>query len=290
MSEYRIVTDSAGDLSEELVKELGVEVLPLSFTIEDTTYEDHPDRRDMPIETFYALLRQGKMATTAAVNVAQYTELLETMLQAGEDVLVLAFSSGLSATYNAAAIAVKELQEKYPQRKLIAVDTLCASLGEGLLVWHAARMKQAGKDIEEVRDWVEESKLHVRHWVAVDDLSHLKRGGRISATTAFVGGMLSIKPIIHVDREGRLINVGKTRGRASSLNYLVQEIEKQVVNPQEQVVFISHSDCAQDAKTVGDEIKTRLGVKEVFYNHMGPVIGAHTGPGTVGLFFLGTER
>lgn len=290
MSEYRIVTDSAGDLSEELVKELGVEVLPLSFTIEDTTYEDHPDRRDMPIETFYALLRQGKMATTAAVNVAQYTELLETMLQAGEDVLVLAFSSGLSATYNAAAIAVKELQEKYPQRKLIAVDTLCASLGEGLLVWHAARMKQAGKDIEEVRDWVEESKLHVRHWVAVDDLSHLKRGGRISATTAFVGGMLSIKPIIHVDREGRLINVGKTRGRASSLNYLVQEIEKQVVNPQEQVVFISHSDCAQDAKTVGDEIKARLGVKEVFYNHMGPVIGAHTGPGTVGLFFLGTER
>ena len=290
MSEYIIVTDSAADLPASMVEELGVEVLPLSFTIEDHTYEDHPDRRAMPIEQFYGLLRQGKMATTSAVNVSQYTELLEPVLQSGRDVLVLAFSSGLSTTNNSSAIAVEELREKYPERKIFTVDTLCASLGEGLLVWYAARMRQAGKSIEEVRDWAEENKLRFCHWVAVDDLAHLKRGGRISATTAIVGGMLNIKPIIHVDNEGRLINTGKVRGRVPSLKHIVDEMGKRVTDPQDQVIFISHSDCLEDAMIVGEEAKKRFGVKDVVYNHIGPVIGAHTGPGTVALFFLGSER
>ena len=290
MSAYIIVTDSAADMSAAMVEELGVAVLPLSFTMEDHVYEDYPDRRDMPIEQFYGLLREGKMATTAAVNVAQYTEMLEPLLQAGKDVLVLAFSSGLSTTYNSSAIAVEDLREKYPQRKIFTVDTLCASLGQGLLVWYAAHLQKEGKRIEEVRDWVEAYKLNLCHWVAVDDLAHLKRGGRISATTAFVGGMLNIKPIIHVDNEGHLINMGKVRGRVPSLKHIVDEMEKRVTEPETQTIFISHSDCLEDAKIVGEEVKRRFGVKDVVYNHIGPVIGAHTGPGTVALFFMGTER
>ncbi|MBS5134301.1 MAG: DegV family protein [Oscillospiraceae bacterium] len=290
MSNYRIVTDSAADMSAAMVEELGVTVLPLCFTMEEKTYEDHPDRRAMPIEEFYRRLREGKMATTSAVNVSQYIDVLEPMLQAGEDVLVLAFSSGLSTTYNSSAIAVAELREKYPERKIFTVDTLCASLGQGLLVWQAVALQKAGKSLEEVRDWAEANKLKLCHWVAVDDLAHLKRGGRISATTAFVGGMLNIKPIIHVDNEGHLINVGKVRGRSASLKYLVDEMGKRITDPQEQVIFISHSDCLEDAKVVGEEAKRRFGVKDVVYNHIGPVIGAHTGPGTVALFFMGTER
>ena len=290
MSNYRIVTDSAADMSAAMVEESGVTVLPLCFTMEEESYEDHPDRRAMPIEEFYRRLREGKMATTSAVNVSQYIDVLEPMLQAGEDVLVLAFSSGLSTTYNSSAIAVAELREKYPERKIFTVDTLCASLGQGLLVWQAAALQKAGRSLEEVRDWAEANKLKLCHWVAVDDLAHLKRGGRISATTALVGGMLSIKPIIHVDNEGHLINVGKVRGRAASLKHLVDEMEKRVTNPREQIIFISHSDCLEDARVVGEEVKRRFGVKDVVYNHIGPVLGAHTGPGTVALFFMGTER
>ena len=290
MSNYRSVTDSAADMSAAMVEESGVTVLPLCFTMEEESYEDHPDRRAMPIEEFYRRLREGKMATTSAVNVSQYIDVLEPMLQAGEDVLVLAFSSGLSTTYNSSAIAVAELREKYPERKIFTVDTLCASLGQGLLVWQAAALQKAGRSLEQVRDWAEANNLNLCHWVAVDDLAHLKRGGRISATTALVGGMLSIKPIIHVDNEGHLINVGKVRGRAASLKHLVDEMEKRVTNPREQIIFISHSDCLEDARVVGEEVKRRFGVKDVVYNHIGPVIGAHTGPGTVALFFMGTER
>ena len=290
MSEYAIVTDSAADMDAAMAQELGVTVLPLSFTIEDHTYEDHPDRRDMPIETFYAKLRAGKMATTSAVNVAQFTDAIEPLLQAGKDVLVLAFSSGLSTTYNSSAIAVEELRERYPERKVFTVDTLCASMGQALLVWHAVRLQREGNTIEEVRDWAEANKFRLCHWVAVDDLAHLKRGGRISATTAFVGGMLSIKPIIHVDDEGHLINVGKVRGRRASLERLVDELGKRIEHPEDQTIFISHSDCLEDAKVVGEGAKARFGVKDVVYGYIGPVIGAHTGPGTVALFFLGTER
>ena len=290
MSEYAIVTDSAADMDAAMAQELGVTVLPLSFTIEDHTYEDHPDRRDMPIETFYAKLRAGKMATTSAVNVAQFTDAIEPLLQAGKDVLVLAFSSGLSTTYNSSAIAVEELRERYPERKVFTVDTLCASMGQALLVWHAVRLQREGNTIEEVRDWAEANKFRLCHWVAVDDLAHLKRGGRISATTAFVGGMLSIKPIIHVDDEGHLINVGKVRGRRASLERLVDELGKRIEHPEDQTIFISHSDCLEDAKVVGEGAKARFGVKDVVYGYIGPVIGAHTGPKTVALFILGTER
>ena len=290
MSDFVIVTDSSADLPADLVRELGVEVLPLSFTIQGKTYRNYPDGREMAPGAFYQLLRSGGMATTSAVNVADYTAALEPLLQEGKDVLLLVFSSGLSATYQSSVIAVEELREKYPDRKLFTVDTLCASLGQGLLVWHAVEQKRKGASIEAVRDWVEENKLHLCHWFTVDDLHFLKRGGRISAATAVVGSMLSIKPVLHVDDEGHLINVGKARGRGASLTALVDHMEQTAIDPAGQTIFISHGDCLADAEKVAADVKARLGFKEVVINTIGPVIGAHSGPGTVALFFLGTKR
>lgn len=290
MGKFVIVTDSAADLSAQIVADLGVQVLPLSFTMQGNTYFNHPDNRDMDPKEFYRLLRAAETATTAAVNVSDYTALLEPILEGGSDVLVLAFSSGLSATYQSAVIAVEELREKYPQREIQAVDTLCASLGQGLLVWHAAQRQKAGQSLAEVHAWVEENKLRVCHWFTVDDLHFLKRGGRISATTAVVGSMLSIKPVMHVDNEGRLVNMSKARGRAAALKALVDQMEQTAMNPAEQAVFISHGDCEADAQTVAEDLKARFGVERVCINNIGPVIGAHAGPGTVALFFLGSKR
>ena len=290
MSDFVIVTDSSADLPADLVRELGVEVLPLSFTIQGKTYRNYPDGREMAPGAFYQLLRSGGMATTSAVNVADYTAALEPLLQEGKDVLLLVFSSGLSATYQSSVIAVEELREKYPDRKLFTVDTLCASLGQGLLVWHAVEQKRKGASVEAVRDWVEENKLHLCHWFTVDDLHFLKRGGRISAATAVVGSMLSIKPVLHVDDEGHLINVAKARGRNASLTALVDHMEQTAIDPAGQTIFISHGDCLADAQKVADEVRRRMGVKDIVINHVGPVIGAHSGPGTVALFFLGTKR
>ena len=290
MSEYVIVTDSSADLTAGMAEELGVEVLPLSFMVKGQTYRNYPDNREMDPGAFYAMLRAGEMATTAAVNVADYTSVLEPLLEQGKDVLVLAFSSGLSATYQSSVIAVEELRARFPERKIFTVDTLCASLGQGLLVYLAAKKQQAGASIEEVRDWAEENKLHLCHWFTVDDLHFLKRGGRISAATAVLGSMLHIKPVLHVDDEGHLINMGKARGRGASLTALVDHMEETAIDPASQVVFISHGDCLADAEKVAGDVKKRFGVKEVVINHVGPVIGAHSGPGTLALFFLGSRR
>ena len=288
MSDFVIVTDSSADLPASLVQEMGVEVLPLSFTVQGKTYHNYPDDREMDPKVFYKMLRDGEMATTSAVNVAEYTATLEPLLQAGKDVLVLAFSSGLSTTYQSSAIAVNDLAERYPGRKIYTVDTLCASLGQGLLVYLAAQEQKKGKSIEEVRDWAEENKLHLCHWFTVDDLHFLKRGGRISAATAVVGTMLSIKPVLHVDDEGHLISMGKARGRNASLTALVDHMEQTATDVD--TVFISHGDCLADAEKVAADVKKRFGTEKVVINTIGPVIGAHAGPGTVALFFLGTKR
>ena len=280
MSEYVLITDSSADLSQEMVQELGVTVLPLSFTIQGKTYRNYPDNREMDLPLFYDMLRAGELATTSAVNVAEYTQAVEPILQEGKDVLILAFSSGLSSTYQASVLAAGELREKYPDRKIYTVDTLCASLGQGLLVYLAAQEQRKGKSIEEVRDWAEETKL----------LHFLKRGGRISATTAVVGSMLQIKPVLHVDNEGHLINIGKARGRQASLKALVDKMEKTVTEEGRKTVFISHGDCRKDAVTVADMVRERFGTQDIRINFVGPVIGAHSGPGTLALFYLGTER
>ena len=290
MSDFVILTDSSADLGAELVEQMDIQVLPLSFSVQGMTYYNYPDNREMDPRSFYHLLRKGELATTAAVNVAQYTEALEPLLQAGKDVLILAFSSGLSATFNSSSIAVTELREKYPERKLYTVDTLCASLGQGLLVYLAAKEREKGKNIDEVRDWVVSHKLSICHQFTVDDLHFLKRGGRISATTAVMGSMLRIKPVLHVDNEGHLVSIGKARGRQASLKALVDRMEQTAIDPKDQTVFISHGDCIQDAELVAQMVKDRFGVQKTYINYVGPVIGAHSGPGTLALFYVGVER
>lgn len=290
MAEYVIVTDSSCDLPDELAKKLELVVLPLSFHLSGKDYQNYLDEREMPIHEFYRHIRAGEPCTTSAVNVDAYKSVMEPLLQQGKDILDLAFSSGLSATYSSAKIACEELSEKYPDRKLFAVDTLSASLGQGLLIYLAAQQKRAGKNIEEVRDWVEENRLHLCHWFTVDDLNHLKRGGRISGTTALLGTMLNIKPVLHVDDEGHLIPMGKVRGRRASLDALAGHMEQTALDPASQTVFISHGDCREDAEYLAGEIKRRMGVQNFVIGNVGPVIGTHSGPGTMALFFLGAKR
>ena len=287
---YVIITDSSCDLPDSLVKELELEVQPLSFVMDGKTYRNYSDNREMSPEEFYARQKDGLMATTNAVNVGEAADAIESVLKRGEDVLVLGFSSGLSATFSSFQIAAEELAAKYPERKVYAVDTLCASLGQGMLVYQAAKLRRQGKTVEEVRDWVEANKLRQCHWFTVNDLFFLKKGGRVSAATAVVGTMLQIKPVLHVDDEGHLINVAKARGRKASLKALVDKVGELAEDPASQTMFISHSDCVEDAQYVADEVRKQYGTKEIIINSIGPVIGAHTGPGCVALFFMGKHR
>ena len=287
---YVIVTDSSCDLPAELAQELELAVLPLTLTLGGKEYANYLDGREIGFSEFYGRIRQGEVAVTAAANLEGYLSIMEPILQAGKDILLLVFSSGLSSTYQVSLLAAEELSQKYPQRKILPVDTLCASMGQGLLVYLAARQRGEGKSLQEVRDWVEKEKYRLCHWFTVDDLMYLKRGGRLNAATALVGTALGIKPVLHIDNEGHLINMGKARGRRASLTALVDKMAELAVEPQGQVAFISHGDCLEDAKAVEQMLKQRLGVKKVIISYVGPVIGAHTGPGVVALFFLGKER
>ena len=290
MAEYQIITDSTTDLSAEMIEQFGVQVIPLCYTMEGKTLHNIPGGGEMDEHTFYEKLRAGVISTTAQINVEEFVQQFTAVLETGKDVLYLAFSSGLSGTYQSAVIAQQELKEKFPDRRIEVFDTLCASMGEGLFVYHASRLQQEGKDIDEALSWLKENVLRLCHWFTVDDLNHLKRGGRVSAATALVGTMLGIKPVLHVDNEGHLINVSKVRGRKQSLDALVQKMEETAIEPAKQTVFISHGDCLEDAQYVAEQVKSKMGVKDIRINFIGPVIGAHSGPGTVALFFLGIER
>lgn len=290
MNDFVIVTDSSCDLPAKMADELELKVLPLSFNLSEKEYHNYLDGRELSFYDFYQHIRQGESCITSAVNMEAFATTIEPILKAGKDVLCIAFSSGLSNTYNAAKLACEELASKYPERKVYAVDSLCASLGEGLLVYLAVQEKRKGKGIDAVRSYVEENKLHLCHWFTVEDLNHLKRGGRVSAATALIGTMLNIKPILHVDDAGHLINVGKTRGRNASLTSLVDHMEETAIDPASQIVFISHGDSQKDADFVAKQVKERFGVKTVLTNFVGPVIGTHSGPGTIALFYLGTHR
>lgn len=290
MSDYVIVTDSSADLDQAMVESLGIRVVPLSLTLGGKTYHDYPDRRELDPKELYARLRSGEVATTAAVNLADAREAIEPILKEGLDVLFLAFSSGLSSTCHSIQLAAEELGEEYPDRKCYVVDTLCASLGQGLLVYHTAKKKQAGATIEEARDYAEENKLHLCHWFTVDDLQFLKRGGRISAATAMLGTMLSIKPVLHVDNEGHLISISKARGRQASIKAMVDKAAQLAVEPEGQTMFICQGDCMEDAEYLASLVRERFGVKDIHIGYTGPVIGSHSGPGTLALFFLGRER
>ena len=290
MAAYTILTDSCCDLPAELAAELELEVLPLRLEMSGSTYRNYLDGREIGFQEFYSRVRGGENAVTSAVSVGDFETAMRAVLDRGEDLLCICFSSALSATYQSASIAADSLREAYPDRTLYVVDSLCASMGQGLLVWLCAQEKQNGKSIHEVRDFAEQQKDSICHWFTVDDLYHLKRGGRVSATTALFGTMLSIKPVLHVDTEGRLIPMEKARGRKASLTALVDQMEETAVSPGYQTVFISHGDCLDDAKFVASEIRRRFGTQNIIIGYIGPVIGSHTGAGVVALFFTGSSR
>ena len=287
MNKYVIITDSSSDLTPDILSDPALSLLQLDVLVEG---EEARPNCDVDIKEFYGKLRAKLGATTSAVNIDNFLALFESYLKDGSDVLYLGFSSGLSGTYNAGLVAAKELAEKYPERKIYALDTLAASLGQGLLVNYAVNMKNDGADIDTVRDFIEENKLHLCHWFTVDDLFFLKRGGRVSAATAVVGSMLSIKPVLHVDNKGRLISVSKARGRKAAIDALFDKMKQTAIDPEGQTVFISHGDVIEDAEYLASRIRNELHVKEVKIGYVGPVIGAHAGPGVLALFFIGSER
>ena len=291
MRDFVIMTDSCCDLNAQEVAESGLVVVSLTFTMNGVTRCDTPDHAEMPLEDFYKELRSGVMSTSAAVNVGDFIDAMRPILDAGKDILCVNFSSALSTTYQSAVIAANELQPLYPQAKIIVIDSLAASRGQGMLVWYAAKEKAKGKTIDEVADWVREMAPHQDHWFTVADLNHLRRGGRLNATSAIVGTVLSIKPVMHTDKDGKLTPVSKARGMKQALTELVNKMDELGTRPlEEQTVFICHADAPESVEFVKGLLKDRFGVTDVRADYIGPVIGSHTGAGTLGLFFFGSER
>ncbi|MDA3931138.1 MAG: DegV family protein [Tenericutes bacterium] len=289
---YQIISDSCVDLPAQIVKDLEVKILPLKVTVKGKEYKNFLDHREINPKQFYDLLREKETAITAQANPQECIEIMKPILEKGEDVLLIAFSSQLSGTYNSCLIAQKELKEDYPDRKIIVLDSKSASMGQGLLVYNAAQLRKAGKSIDEVSKYVEGIKTDICHLFTVSDLGHLRRGGRLSATSFVLGSIISIKPLLHVDMEGKLKVYGKARGRFKSLNSLVKRLEETFDPKRNDKVFISHGDNLPDAIYVRDVIMEKLNLKEEDFllNEVGPVIGAHSGVDTLAIFYIGNER
>ncbi|MFW5888928.1 MAG: DegV family protein [Bacillota bacterium] len=289
---FNIITDSCVDLPGKLAEKLNLTILPLKVTVKGKEYNNYLDNREIEPKAFYDLLRDKETAITAQANPQECIDIMEPFLKKGEDILFIVFSSALSGTYNSTLIAQKELQEKYPEQKIIIIDSLCASMGQGLLVSLAAEKKATGKSIEEVAKYVENTKLEVCHLFTVSDLGHLQRGGRLSKSSLILGNLLSIKPLLHVTNTGELKVYGKARGRFKSLNNLVKRMVETYDKDKNDRVYISHGDNLQDAVYVRDLIIEKLNLKEEDFliNHIGPVIGAHSGVDTLAIFYLGDER
>lgn len=290
MRDYAIITDSTTDLPLSYLQQHQIEFATLSYTIDGKTYEGD---NQLDGKEFYRRMRSGSLPTTAQVNPDGAKEVFERVIKERDcDILCLAFSSGLSGTYNSFRIAAEELAETDTEHKIIVIDTLCASLGEGLIVHKAVCLKEKGYSLSENAEWIEAHKLNFVHNFTVDDLNHLHRGGRVSKATAIIGTIASVKPILHVDDEGHLIPVGKVRGRKKSITALVDAMERQVGSYKEEndIIFISHGDCEEEAIELMNQIKERLGYKEFLINPIGPTVGAHAGPGTIALFYLGDYR
>jgi len=289
MSPYVILTDSSSDIERGILNSWGVDYISLTLS-----FTDEPDKQfsndELPIKDFYAEMRAGRVAKTAAINKEIQADFFRKYLDQGQDILCISFSSGLSTTYNSARLAAEELKSEYPERKVIVIDSLCASTGLGLLVYMAVQKKNEGAALEELAEFVEDRKLHICHWFTVDDLVYLKRGGRVSAAAAFFGGLLGIKPVMHVDNEGHLIPMSKVKGRKASLNAILDKYGELALDPEHGTVFICHGDCRSDADYVDAELKRRFGNHVEIFSYTGTVIGAHSGPGTFALFFEGKER
>lgn len=290
MKKMVMVTDSCSDLTQEQVEQMDIRIIPLTVEIEGVTYAHYPDERELEIKAFYQMLRDKKIAMTSLINVGSFLLFFEALLKEGYDILYIGFSSALSGTLQSAKVAWEELKTQYPDDRIVIVDSLCASMGQGLLIWNAWKLKEEGKTIDEIADWVNQNKLNLVHLFTVDDLGTLKRGGRLSDTQAFLGSLLRIKPILHVDNQGRLVPLKKARGREFSLESMIEQMKDRIIEPEKQTIFISHGDCLTEAEKVGNMIKEKYHVHDIVYNHIGPIIGAHSGPGTIAIFFMGTYR
>ncbi len=288
MKDFVIFTDSGSDLPIALMEEWGVRSLDLTFRFEDEDKEY--GNGEMAPKVFYDRMREGGVAKTAAINMDSFRNAFEGALKEGLDVLYVGFSSGLSATYHSATLAAEELREEYPDSKVITVDTLGASAGEGMLVWLAVETKKKGGTIEDTAAAVENHKMNLAHWFTVDDLEYLKRGGRVSPAVAFVGGLLGIKPILHVDNEGHLISRGKVRGRKAALKALVDKYKELACCPGASPIYVCHADCDADVEMLKEMLDDACACDVDLVVDVGPVIGAHSGPGTIAIFFLGKER
>lgn len=290
MKEFVIVTDTTTDLPRDYVEKHHLYMMSLPYTLEGTSYTWE---KPMPVKDFYDKMRAGSLPTTSQANPEEAALLYESILKDNDvDILHIAFSSGLSGSFNSCRIAAADVCEKYPDHRIVVVDSLAATLGQGLLVYKAVLLKEAGKSLDEVAAWVEENKYHLVHNFTVDDLFHLHRGGRLSKTAAIVGTMINLKPVLHVDDEGHLVMLSKVRGRKKSLIGLVDCMEKQLGDWKDKndIIFISHGDCPEDAQFVADLIKERFGYENFMIDYIGATIGAHSGPGTVALFYLGDHR
>lgn len=289
MGTFKIITDSTADLPKEYLQEHHVGCMNISYIVDGVTYGKG---KELDWKEFYNMMRDGKMPTTSQINPAEAKEFFEKTLEESKEILYLAFSSGLSGTYNSTRMAAEEVMEENPGCRIKVIDTLCASLGEGLLVHKAVMLQEQGKSMDEVAEWVEANVHHLVHVFTVDDLFHLHRGGRVSKAAAIVGTMVSIKPKLHVDDEGHLILIGKVRGRKKSLSALVDYMEEKMgqYRDSNDVVFISHGDALEDAEYVRDMIKERFGIENFLINNIGPTIGTHAGVGTIALFFMGESR
>ena len=287
MCTYEILTDSGCDLPAELREKWNVKMVSLNLRFRGT---ERADSVGEGIEELYQALRNGETASTSAINPDSWEKAMEPTLQSGKDVLVLAFSSGLSTTYQSAVIAAGDLAEKYPQRRIRVVDTRSASLGQGLLVYYACRKRDEGMELDALADWAEDAKTHLCHWFTVDDLMYLKRGGRVSAATAIAGTVLGIKPVMHMDDEGHLINMSKVRGRKAAIEAVADKMGQLGLPGENKTVFICHGDCLEDAKRLEALVREKYGVEEVIIGYTGAVIGSHSGPGTLALCFLGSQR
>ena len=286
MSNYVIMSDTGCDIEFDTLREWGVGFRGLTFHFEGD--EEHGEG-DMSKSEFYSRMRAGEVSKTSAVNSQNFRELFEEALKQGMDILYLGFSSGISATSNSAQMAASELADEYPERRIIAIDTLAASAGQGLILYYAVEKKNSGADIDEVADYVRQMIPRLAHWFTVEDLVYLKRGGRVSAAAAFAGGVLGIKPVLHVDDEGRLINMMKVRGREQSLKTIAKKYMETAEDPKG-IYFISHGDCLDDAKLLESMIVAEGGSECALITEIGMIIGSHAGPGTIALFFLASGR
>lgn len=287
---FEIITDSSANLTDSLIEKYDLKIISLSYFIGEEEYLSYKEGVKTDYSEFYARIRKKEEARTSLANYEECMRVLRPIAESGRDILYIGFSSALSGTFQNVSNCMQELRTKHPDQKLLCVDSLSASMGEGLLVYHALELAQRGATIEETLEWVENHKMNICQWFTVDDLFFLKRGGRLSGAAALAGSLLEIKPILHIDEEGRLVMVSKVKGRKKSLNALVEHMEETVVKIKPQKIFIAHGDCLEDAQYLADGIKAKLGLEDIEINYVDPVIGVHSGPGTIALFYYGKTR